>query len=159
MSKRIHRVGIVPFDIRDEALAVLFITSQTRGRWVLPKGKVEANESHVEACHREGFEEAGVRGVVLEDFPITIVIGKQTNKGVRPIPVTYYPFFVQLQEDDWPERDCRQRHWTLIEDAHKVAYRDDFLDLISQIEALRPWLKETAEHHKEQLQEVLTPVR
>ncbi len=159
MSKRNHRVGIVPFDVRDDAMALLFITSQTRGRWILPKGKAKVDESHVETCHREGFEEAGVRGVVLQDFPITVVIGKQTNKGIRQIPVTYYPYFVQMQEDEWPECHCRQRHWALIEDAPKVAYRNDFLGLIRQVDALRPWLREIAEHHKAQPQEALTPAR
>ena len=64
-----HRVGIIPFDIRDDLIAILFVTSQTRGRWILPKGKRKEGESHMEACLREGFEEAGVQGVVLEEFP------------------------------------------------------------------------------------------
>ena len=33
-----HRVGIIPFDTREGAVALLFVTSQTRGRWILPKG-------------------------------------------------------------------------------------------------------------------------
>ena len=73
-----HRVGIIPFDIRDENIAVLFVTSQSRGRWILPKGKKKKDETHIAACHREGFEEAGVRGEVFEDFPITVVITKST---------------------------------------------------------------------------------
>ena len=142
-----HRVGIIPFDIRDNAIALLFVTSQTRGRWVLPKGKLESNETHIEACHREGFEEAGVKGVVLEDFPVTIVVTKQQEDGLNKVPVTYYPFFVLEQVEEWPEKKRRQRHWALIEDAPRVAYREDLLPLVKQFEELRPWIKEAAEAH------------
>ena len=147
-----HRVGIIPFDIKDDAVALLFVTSQTRGRWILPKGRQKRGESHAETCHREGFEEAGVRGLVLEDFPITVKIGKSTAMGVQDRPVTYYPLLVDTQEDDWPERDRRDRHWALIEDAHKVANREDYLVLIQQFQSLRKWITEAARAYKEQRQ-------
>lgn len=154
-----HRVGIIPFDTRDNDVAILFVTSQTRGRWILPKGRMKSGETHIEACHREGFEEAGVKGTVLDDFPITVVVTKQTDKGMRKVPVTYYPFLVTEQVDDWPEKNKRQRHWALIEDAPRVAYREDLLPLIKQFDDLRAWVIEAAEHHKSQRQEALTPAR
>ncbi len=143
-----HRVGIVPFDIKDRLTALLFVTSMTRGRWILPKGLAKAKEDHIDTCHREGFEEAGVRGEVIKDYPITVLISKTTDAGVQPIPVTYYPYLVKKQEDKWPEADRRQRHWTLIQDAAKVAYRDDFLGLIKQFQTLEPWIREAAAPHK-----------
>jgi 8-oxo-dGTP pyrophosphatase MutT (NUDIX family) len=143
-----HRVGIIPFDMKDDDIAILFVTSQTRGRWILPKGRQKKGETHIETCHREGFEEAGVRGVVLEDFPFTVPIGKSTSRGVDEVPVTYYPYLVLMQEDEWPERSRRQRHWALIEDAPKVAYRADYLVLIQQFEAVRKWITEAAMPHK-----------
>lgn len=146
-----HRVGIIPFDIRDELVAVLFVTSQTRGRWILPKGQIKQAEDQVSACHREGFEEAGVKGIVLDDFPSTVVVGKQTASGLQTVPVTYYPFLVQEQFDEWPEQSKRQRHWALIEDAEKVAYRDDYLNLVKQFQALKPWIIEAAKPHKVEL--------
>ena len=143
-----HRVGIIPFDIRNENIAVLFVTSQSRGRWILPKGKKKKDETHIAACHREGFEEAGVCGEVFEDFPITVVITKSTATSTPPVLVTYYPFLVIEQVDDWPERDKRQRHWALIEDAPRVAYREDYRPLIRHFENLRAWITETAQQHK-----------
>ena len=154
-----HRVGIIPFDTRDDMVAMLFVTSQTRGRWILPKGKRQDGESQVEACVREGFEEAGVRGVVLEDFPITVVITKQTSTGKIRIPVTYYPLFVTEQVDEWPEKERRQRHWALLEDAPRVAYREDLLPLIKQFDDLRAWIIEAAAQYKSERPEVLTPAR
>lgn len=148
-----HRVGIIPFDTKADQIAILFVTSQTRGRWILPKGKRKSGESQSDACHREGFEEAGVRGTILEDFPITVVIGKLGKKGYQDIVVTYYPLLVHKQEDEWPEKERRQRHWALIEDAPKVAYKEDLLPVIKNFQALRPWIKEIAQSEKSQLQE------
>jgi len=83
----------------------------------LPKGKRKPHESQIDTCHREGFEEAGVRGIVLEDFPLTTIVTKQTESGKKEVPVTYFPFLVTEQVDNWPEKKTRQRHWALIEDA------------------------------------------
>ena len=152
-----HRVGIIPFDVKGDDIALLFVTSQTRGRWILPKGKQEPGESAIETCHREGFEEAGVRGRVLENYPLTIVVTKQTDDGKLRLPVTYYPFLVTEQADEWPEKSKRLRHWSLIEDAPRVAYREDFHSLLKRLDELRPWITETASAHKRQQQEVPTP--
>ncbi len=152
-----HRIGIIPFDMRDDAVALLFVTSQTRGRWILPKGKPKDGETHAETCHREGFEEAGVHGIVLEEFPTTVAIGRQTPQGIQRVPVTYYPYVVLDQADEWPEKKKRQRHWALIEDAPKVAYRVDYLALVQHFEAMRPWIIEAARGHKAQPPEQLLP--
>ena len=152
-----HRIGTIPFDIRDDSVALLFVTSQTRGRWILPKGKPKVGETHAETCHREGFEEGGVRGIVLEDFPTTVPIGRQTPQGIQRVPVTYYPYLVTEQVDEWPEKKQRQRHWALIEDASKVAYRVDYLALVQHFEAMRPWIIEVARGHKAQLQAQPSP--
>lgn len=154
-----HRVGIIPFDIKDELIAILFVTSQTRGRWILPKGKRKSSETQVETCRREGVEEAGVDGLVLEDFPMTHLITKQARTGKIQIPVTYYPLLVTEQLNDWPEKDRRQRHWALLDDAPRVAYREDFHPILKQFEALAPWIREVAAQHKQQLQEELTPAQ
>ena len=146
-----HRVGIIPFDFQDDAVALLFVTSQTRGRWILPKGRQKRGETHIDTCHREGFEEAGVHGLVLDDFPVTVKIGKSTSQGIKDVPVTYYPYLVIRQSEDWPEKRKRERHWALIEDAHKVAYRDDYLVLVRQFEDLRKWITIAAKEHKSQL--------
>ena len=60
-----HRVGAIPFDIREDRMAILFVTSQRRGRWILPKGLIKPKESYKQCCKREAFEEAGIRGKFL----------------------------------------------------------------------------------------------
>jgi len=137
-----HRIGIIPFDIKDGTIALLFVTSQTRGRWILPKGLAKKGETHAQTGAREGFEEAGVHGTMLENFPITTIITKTATNEQGAVPVTYYPFFVTDQKDEWPESNIRQRHWALLKDAAKVVHREDFLNLIKQFEVLSPWIKE-----------------
>ena len=46
------------------------------------------------------------------------------------------------------QQKSRERHWALLEDAPKVTYREDFLALIKQFEALAPWIREAAEPYK-----------
>ena len=143
-----QRIGTIPFDIRDDQIALLFVTLQTRGRWILPKGLPKKGESHAETCLREGFEEAGVSGVVMDDFPITLPINKKSAEDGNAVPVTYYPMLVEEQSNDWPEADKRERHWALLSDADKVVHREDFLALVKQFESLAPWIRKSAKEHR-----------
>ena len=148
-----HKVGVVPFDIRGDQIAILFVTSHTRGRWIFPKGTLEEGENHLQTAKREAYEEAGVTGEFLENFPITLPITKKNNYGVVKIPVTYYPLLVTEQLEDWPEKKTRQRHWSLLSNANKVTDRADFLQLINQFNQLSLWILETAKNKKEPLPE------
>ena len=147
-----QRIGVIPFDIRNNDIAVLFVTSQTRGRWILPKGKPSPEENHIDTCKREAFQEAGVSGKVIEDFPITAVITKQTVDGIKEIPVTYYPMLVSEQVTNWPEKNKRQRHWALLRDAPRVAYKEDLLRVTQQFESLTPWVIELVALYKDRQQ-------
>ena len=143
-----HRIGAIPFDMKGDQIALLFVTSQTRGRWILPKGLPKDGESQVETSQREGFEEAGIKGVVLEDFPITLPITKKNPDEGNAVPVTYYPLLVEQQSEEWPEADKRERHWALLSDAEKVVHREDLLALVQQFKSLAPWIRKSAESHR-----------
>ena len=152
-----HKVGVVPFDIQGDRLAILFVTSQVRGRWILPKGNLRAGESHKKACKREAFEEAGVKGFLLEDIPMTKIITKSGDQGPIDVTVTYYPMFVEKQQDKWPESGKRQRHWALLEDAPKVSDRQDFLSVINQFTVLKPLIITRSKEKIAKRQEKQTP--
>lgn len=123
---------------------MLFVTSQTRGRWVLPKGRREKGESHEDTCHREGFEEAGIRGRVLGDFPTTALMTKLTNAGLQHNPVTYYPFLVVEQTDAWPEKKQRERRWIELGKTSEIESIQDHAPLIDHFERFRKWILEAA---------------
>ncbi len=145
-----HRVGAIPFDIRNEQIALLFVTSQRRGRWILPKGLIQSGESHKQCCKREAFEEAGVSGEFFRDYPITVGVGKATGKSVQYIAVTYYPLLVNQQAKKWPEDENRQRHWALLENAMRLTDREDMRQVICQFENIKRWVIERAKRKKVQ---------
>jgi 8-oxo-dGTP pyrophosphatase MutT (NUDIX family) len=152
-----HRIGAIPFDIKNDRIALLFVTSQGRGRWIWPKGKLKKGESHKQGCKREAFEEAGVRGFVIEDAPLTNLITKSTKDGTADVAVTYYPLYVEEQFDKWPEEKTRQRHWALLEDSPRVTDRQDFLSIINQLKALKPLILQRSKQKIKQQQEKQKP--
>jgi 8-oxo-dGTP pyrophosphatase MutT (NUDIX family) len=58
--------AVLPYRLRDGDTEVLLITSRKGTRWVLPKGIVEPELTPSESAAKEGLEEAGVKGEVLE---------------------------------------------------------------------------------------------
>lgn len=149
-----RKVGVIPFAAKNNDLAILFVTSMARGRWILPKGNMRPTEDAIAAARREALEEAGVSGKVLEEFPITVPIGKSSDKGVKMLPVTYYPLLVDVQYEDWQERAKRDRHWALLQAANRVVHRQDFLELLKRFESLVPWIREAVAHNKARLPKV-----
>ena len=140
MTNLKHRVGVIPYSEKGSQIAILLITSLTRGRWILPKGKLKLKENHEDGCKREAFEEAGITGKVFNDFPITTLITRSFEGRIEKFPVTYYPFSVQKQLDDWPEKQKRERQWSLLEDVRKIVSKEDYLPLINQFINLKPWI-------------------
>lgn len=130
-----HKVGSIPFKVFKDKFAILFVTSQVRGRWILPKGTLLEGESHETACNRSTFEEAGVKGKLIKNFPITKLITKSINNGTTLVPVTFYPLLVENQFDDWPDKGTRQRHWSLLRDVNKVASREDYLNVLDDFKS------------------------
>ena len=154
-----YKIGAIPFDIKNDRIALLFVTSQGRGRWILPKGKLKKGESHKQACKREAFEEAGVKGFLIDDAPLTNLITKSTKDGTIDVAVTYYPLYVEEQFEEWPENGKRQRHWALLEDATSVTDRQDFLAVINQLRALKPLILQRSKQkiEKRQAKQKLAP--
>lgn len=154
-----HKIGVIPFDVSGERIAIMFVTSQKRGRWILPKGNLKAKESHKAGCKREAFEEAGIKGHVLTDCPMTMVVTKSDKTGIADVAVTYYPMLVTKQFDDWPEQPKRERHWALLDDAPRVTDREDFRQVIQQFAALTPLILKTSKDKKAVKQAKRTPAQ
>jgi 8-oxo-dGTP pyrophosphatase MutT (NUDIX family) len=146
-----HKVGAIPFDIQNDRIALLFVTSQRRGRWIFPKGELKKKESHKAGCKREAYEEAGIEGKLLKNFPMTVRINKNDSSDIDSAAVTYYPLLVTNQLEKWPEDAKRERHWALLEDAGRLVERDDLLNLVVQFNNVKPWILAAAKHGKEKL--------
>ena len=148
-----RKVGVIPFDVSGDKIAIMFVTSQKRGRWILPKGNLHNKESHKQGCKREAIEEAGIKGKLFEDFPMTHSISKSKKDGIENVAVTYYPFLVAEQFDNWPEKNKRERHWSLLDDALRVTDQVDFHNVINNFAALKFSILDIAKQKKEKQRE------
>jgi 8-oxo-dGTP pyrophosphatase MutT (NUDIX family) len=143
-----NKIGAIPFKITDDGLYILFVTSQTRKRWIFPKGNLKAKESRKKACKREAFEEAGVKGRVLKDFPITVVIGKSEKNKIDLELVTYFPLYIHKKEKNWPEAKERDRIWVSLKEAKSLLDDEDFFQLLEWFEEISPWVIKSAKAKK-----------
>ena len=78
-----HKIGAIPFNIRGKQIAILFITSQTHGRWVFPKGTLEKGENHEAGVKREAYEEAFAK------IQIVRLLATYSLKHISQIQVIY----------------------------------------------------------------------
>ena len=140
----VNKIGAIPFKITDDGLSILFVTSLTRKRWIFPKGNLKAKESRKNACKREAFEEAGVKGKVLKKFPVTTVIGKSQNNKIDHQLVTYFPLHVHEEAVTWPEVNERKRLWVSPEKAKSILDDDDLMKLVEWFNDISPWVIEAA---------------
>ena len=105
-----HKVGVIPFEIQKDCVAFCW---PSKSRVDIPR--VTANQvSHKKACKREAFEEAGVKGFLLLDIPMTNVITKSSDQGPIDVVVTYFPMFVEKQQEQWPESNSGSGYGLLL---------------------------------------------
>lgn len=117
--------------MRDGIVEIVLVTSRTRGRWIIPKGKVEDSLGTRGSARREAYEEAGVRGKLY-----LAPIGTYVH-GVPP-EVQHVEVFlmkVERQLASWPEANERERRWVPIASA---------LGMVDE-EELKPILQVAAE--------------
>ncbi len=102
-------------------IQVLLVTSRDTGRWVLPKGNVDAGEDERSAALREASEEAGVWGTIApaaigtyryrkRPAPGATLGLKDNPRGAR-MTVSVWPLLVLNEADDWQEAHQRTRAW------------------------------------------------
>jgi uncharacterized protein len=114
-------------NIAGDAIDVLLVTSRDTGRWVLPKGNVEAGETMAAAAEREAVEEAGASGAVAGTAIGSYRYAKRDTANGE-LCVAVFPLRVRNLAADWPERKARERQWfsraeaaTLVEEADLAA--------------------------------------
>jgi protein-tyrosine phosphatase/ADP-ribose pyrophosphatase YjhB (NUDIX family) len=107
MAKPVAQAGVIAWRHGPDGREVVLVTSTRTGRWGVPKGMVEADLGVVRSAVEEGWEEAGVRGVVGEP-----AVGAYTYvKWGRPHRVELFALRVTETADVWPEQRDRERVW------------------------------------------------
>ncbi|MEL6921700.1 MAG: NUDIX hydrolase [Pseudomonadota bacterium] len=142
-----HRAGAVPFRLpkkKSDPISVLLITSMTRKRWIVPKGVIEDGETMADTALRETLEETGVKGKLIEDFPMTVLIERQLETGFEHVPCTFYPLLAKSMSKKWEESGARERHWVTLPQARRLIRDDDYSELLTQFETLLPAIMERA---------------
>lgn len=109
----------LPYRFNGNLCEVLLVTSRRRGKWILPKGKIEKGETASERAAAEAYEEAGVVGVVAA-APLL------ASELVDPSRPKVYPLAVEQELDQWPEMHQRQRAWFTLAQASQIV-RDELL--------------------------------
>lgn len=113
-----------------EAIDVLLVTSRDTGRWVLPKGNVEAGESLAATAAREAAEEAGASGVVTPAAIGHYRYAKRDSVNGE-LDVAVFPLRVRNLAADWPERKARERQWFSCAEASALVEEPDLAALIA----------------------------
>ena len=95
------------------SLRVCLIRRRGSRNWGIPKGLVEAGDTHEETALNEAWEEAGLRGRVLGDALGTY----EYEKWGGPLRVAVYVMDVQRQARTWQECGFRERRWVTFDEA------------------------------------------
>lgn len=124
--------GVIPYRRTALGLEVLLVTSNTRKRWIIPKGNIEPQLGRLESARREAFEEAGVRGRIQ-----SMCFGSYRHtSSTGPTLVEVYVMEVEQVLDRWPEKGLREREWMLLRYAHDRILEDGLRSLLLELDEL-----------------------
>jgi 8-oxo-dGTP diphosphatase len=119
-------VDCVVFGLDEEDLKVLLIQRDLEpfaGRWALPGGFVRVEESLDDAARRELQEEAGLRGVFLEQLYTFGRPGRDPRE--RVVTVAYYALVKLSRHEVKAATDARSAAWFAIDDVPHLAFDHD----------------------------------
>lgn len=129
------QVGALCWRVEKGKVEVLLITSRETGRWVIPKGWPMKKKSSAEAAAQEAWEEAGVKGRILESclgfYAYHKVIGPGTDV---PCVVSVYPLKVKSSSEKFPEAKERKRRWFSLKKAANKVIEPELQDIILQFD-------------------------
>lgn len=128
MEEKPEQAGVIAHRRNGSGLEILLVTSRSSGRWIIPKGNIEADLGPRDSAAMEAFEEGGIRGYV---HPRPIGVYDHGNDASRPLLV--FRMEVHQELPDWPERLERQRQWVTPKDAMSAIDEDGLKELISKV--------------------------
>ena len=118
-SQILHQAGVIAYRILDGKVRVLLMTSRDTGRWIIPKGTVNARSMPSKTAEKEAYEEAGVRGTITSSIPLGIyTYFKKLESGeVRAATVEVYLLRIKERLKKWPEKGERKLSWVTTKEA------------------------------------------
>jgi 8-oxo-dGTP pyrophosphatase MutT (NUDIX family) len=132
LSRAREQIAALPYRIEKNKTWILLVTSRGTGRWVLPKGWIEASDPDpAEAAAREALEEAGVIGDVHKLSTGIYTYFKLLEGGASVLcGVRVYPLLVKRQLKSFKEAGQRVLEWFSVEDAADAVKEPELSALI-----------------------------
>jgi 8-oxo-dGTP pyrophosphatase MutT (NUDIX family) len=132
-----RQVGALAWLPESDPLRFVLVTSRRTGRWVFPKGSVDAGMTPPAAAAREALEEAGVTGE-----PEPQPLGSFRTMKIRPpfawpIEVAIYSMRIDEVLDDWPEGRQRRRRFVTLAEAGRLLNDPAMLAIAERFAASR----------------------
>lgn len=127
----------IPYRRTAAGIEVLLITSKTRRRWVLPKGKIAKGMLAHNSAAKEAMEEAGVIGAV-ETAPVAEYVQSKAIEGTpERITVRAFALAVESEIQRWPEDHQRKRRWLPLKAAIKLVDDAELRAVLKRFATLR----------------------
>ncbi|MDX2503404.1 MAG: NUDIX hydrolase [Gammaproteobacteria bacterium] len=117
-------IGAFPFLVKKGKIYIMLITNSSGKLWILPKGQPEKNLNQAQVAELESYEEAGVKGKVInsrlhKEF-------KRDNSNTLEI----YPLLIKKTLTEWPEDSYRKRRLVSIKEALLLVTRKEHVNAI-----------------------------
>ncbi|KAG7388824.1 Nudix hydrolase 3 [Phytophthora boehmeriae] len=115
---------------------LLISSSRTEGRWILPKGGWEMDESIWASARREALEEAGVKGRITRPLGKLEFSSDKPNKADQKY--RYYGFEMRATKilKTWAE-DSRQRRWVSYDQAKTLLKDPQMKDMVNRAQTAK----------------------
>ena len=128
------QVAALPFVYEANKLKILLITDQKKEKWLIPKGWPVKKLNFPESAAREAFEEAGVKGVISNDFLGSFKYNKRIKKEQTvPCRVIVYGLYVTEQKSEWEEKGQRTLLWCSLEKAVEKTTDGNLVKLMKKL--------------------------
>ncbi|MFC3580961.1 DUF47 family protein [Sphingomonas hylomeconis] len=134
-TRPIRQIAALPYrtagTATDATVRVMLVTSRGTGRWVIPKGNIDAGMAPHAAAAGEAEEEAGVCGAVCPTRLGSYRYRKRRSNGASlMVDVDVFPLAVTRELDSWKEQEQRERRWFSLAEAAAAVDEPDLRDLI-----------------------------
>jgi 8-oxo-dGTP pyrophosphatase MutT (NUDIX family) len=138
VSTTLHQAGAIAYRVDHGQILVLLITSRDTGRWIIPKGNINALTPPSKAAEIEAYEEAGVKGTIEGSIPLGFyTYFKKYGSGEQsPTSVEVYLLRVRKQVKKWPEKRERKLSWVSITEAIELIEEPGVVPLLRRFSEL-----------------------
>ena len=86
-------------------------------------------------------EEAGIKGEILSNLPITAVIKSKDKSKSDMMVVTYYPMFVTEQTKEWPEKKLCNQQWVPLDEIDHHLKKGYLRKVVKTFRVLLPFIR------------------